>query len=55
MNHSRTNVPVRHCPSCGEMVNRAITTHCDTAKHDYRRKERSNFCCDCGLKLRTPN
>jgi hypothetical protein len=51
MNHGRTNAPVRHCPMCGEIVNRAIRSNCDEAKHAVRRKERNQFCCDCGKKL----
>jgi rRNA maturation endonuclease Nob1 len=55
MNHSRSNAPVRFCPSCGEAVNKqAPSIRCDETKHNYRRKERNHFCCDCGKKLRTP-
>ncbi len=53
MNHGRANVPVRHCPSCGEIVNKAISARCDDQVHAARLKERNNFCCDCGKKLRT--
>jgi hypothetical protein len=51
MNHSRTNVPVRFCPNCGEVVNNAIKRRCDEIKHAERRKDRSTFCSDCGKKL----
>lgn len=53
MNHSRSNAPVKFCPSCGDVVNRqAPSQRCDDAKHAYRRKDRNLFCCDCGKKLR---
>ncbi|WP_415062694.1 hypothetical protein [Bdellovibrio sp.] len=52
MNHGRLNAPVRHCPMCGEIVNKAVSkSHCDDAKHAARRKERNTFCHDCGKKL----
>lgn len=51
MNHSRPNAPVRVCPNCGEVVNRAVVANCNEAKHAQRRKDRSVFCCDCGKKL----
>ncbi len=54
MNHSRTNVAIRYCPSCGEVVGHAIPnrTRCDDSKHAHRRKDRNVYCCDCGTKLR---
>lgn len=53
MNHGRSNVSVRHCPNCGEIVNKKASGQCDEKLHAARRKERNAFCCDCGKKLRT--
>ncbi len=51
-NHSRINVTVRACPSCGEIVNGNIPVKdCSDAEHPKKRKERSNFCIDCGKQL----
>lgn len=54
MNHSRSNVAIRFCPSCGEVVSNSVQNRgrCDETKHAHRRKERNFFCCDCGKKLR---
>jgi hypothetical protein len=52
MNHGRPNVPVRHCPDCGVVVNKVLNMKCDHEKHATRRKDRSTFCSDCGTKLR---
>lgn len=54
MNHSRSNIPIRFCPDCGDKVNASIVTKCDDPKHAARRKDRNTFCCDCGKNLRTP-
>jgi hypothetical protein len=52
MNHSRSNAPVRFCPSCGEKFSStAPKVSCDEAKHASRRKDRNAFCHDCGKKL----
>jgi hypothetical protein len=51
MNHGRTNPPIRFCPLCGEMVNRAVTRTCDKTAHLSRRKNRDQYCVDCGKKL----
>lgn len=52
MNHGRSGVTVRFCPSCGEVVNNALKKTCDETKHAIRRKDRHMFCVDCGKKLR---
>jgi ribosomal protein S27AE len=52
MNHGRSNVPIRHCPNCGEIVNKAIQDRCDENLHAARLKERNSFCRDCGKNLR---
>lgn len=52
MNHSKMNVLVRHCPMCGDFVNKAIAKKkCQNDEHIRRRKERSQFCTDCGIAL----
>jgi hypothetical protein len=51
-NHRRSDAPVRHCPSCGEVVNAKVAAiRCATVKHDARRKGGSAFCIDCGERL----
>lgn len=52
MNHSRPSAPVRFCPNCGELVNKDLHPNCDEQKHAKLRKERSQFCSDCGKALR---
>lgn len=53
MNHGRSNVTIRHCPNCGEVVSKTANGRCDETLHAARRKERNLYCCDCGKKLRT--
>jgi len=51
-NHSRSNVPVRYCPNCGEVVNEQIAVkRCGEDKHARERRGRSRFCIDCGTQL----
>jgi hypothetical protein len=51
-NHRRSDAPVRHCPTCGVIVNPKVSAiRCVTARHDARRKEGSAFCVDCGERL----
>jgi hypothetical protein len=53
-NHRRSDAPVRHCPSCGAVVNAAISpVRCQSVRHDARRKDGSAFCVDCGESLTT--
>ncbi|MEQ1876793.1 MAG: hypothetical protein ABL958_09105 [Bdellovibrionia bacterium] len=51
LNHSRMNVPIKHCPKCGEIVNRSVFVRCDGARHATLLKDRQTFCPDCGKKL----
>jgi len=52
MNHRRADAPLRHCIQCGAMVNaRASARPCDDAVHAVRRRERAEFCVDCGAQL----
>jgi hypothetical protein len=54
LNHRRPDAPVRHCPSCGAVVNATVKPlRCPLARHDARRKEGSAFCVDCGERLAT--
>ena len=51
-NHRRSNVPVRHCPRCGEIVNANIAArNCTEAAHAESRRSRNKFCVHCGEKL----
>lgn len=52
LNHGRSNAPVRHCPTCGEVVNDAVKKEtCSEEKHAIQRRQRSTYCVDCGLRL----
>ncbi len=54
LNHGRLNVPVRHCPSCGGVVNDAVpTTRCSERDHDDKRRQRDPYCIGCGVQLVT--
>lgn len=51
-NHGRLNAPVRHCPSCGDIVNQAVSpTSCSEPDHDGKRRQRDHYCIDCGAQL----
>ena len=52
LNHRRALVPVRHCPSCGDLLNdRVGAGRCGEAHHATERRQRIAFCADCGLQL----
>lgn len=52
-NHSKMNVAVRYCVSCGEVVNQKISKRsCSQAEHAKSRKSGSEFCVDCGENLK---
>jgi hypothetical protein len=52
MNHLRPNPPVRHCITCGALLNAALRVQpCDEAKHGVARRRQSMFCVDCGTRL----
>jgi predicted RNA-binding Zn-ribbon protein involved in translation (DUF1610 family) len=45
-------VRVRFCPTCGEVLNRSITTRkCADDAHAKLRRERNAYCMDCGAAL----
>ncbi len=51
-NHSKMNVAVRYCSGCGNIVNKNIPEKkCSTESHARRRKDRNQFCTDCGKNL----
>jgi hypothetical protein len=51
MNHSRMNVPIQYCPTCGETVNRNAHGSCNNEKHMAQRKLGDAFCIHCGKNL----
>ncbi len=51
-NHKRLRVPVRSCPSCGQIVNQDLPhKKCSPDEHAKKRRDRSHFCVDCGEQL----
>jgi hypothetical protein len=51
-NHRRTDPPVGHCPTCGEVVNARIPRRqCSESDHAAARRDRSAYCVDCGARL----
>lgn len=51
-NHNRADVPVRFCVDCGEVVNGDIPIRkCKEKKHAISRRERDEYCVDCGEHL----
>ena len=51
-NHGRPNAPVRHCPNCGEVVNKNIPAkRCGEKAHAKYRLDRNRYCMDCGEQL----
>ncbi len=51
-NHRRTNPPVRFCPLCGEVVNKAILIReCSEEEHAISRRKRHKYCLHCGEQL----
>jgi hypothetical protein len=56
LNHGRAVVRVRHCPSCGDLLNNRISAgRCSMEQHATARRQRLAFCSDCGAQLITPN
>ena len=52
-NHTKMNVVVRFCSSCGEVVNKKIpNTHCGNEDHAKYRKNGNHFCVNCGKDLK---
>lgn len=52
LNHMRTDVPIRFCPMCGEVVNGSILIpKCCAERHAARRREGDTYCMDCGERL----
>jgi len=52
LNHRRTNVTVRFCSMCGEIVNGSIPTgRCSEEEHATKRRQQEKYCVDCGEQL----
>jgi len=52
LNHRRQHASVRHCPSCGDVVNEQVGAKaCGDRQHATARREQSIFCVDCGVRL----
>jgi predicted RNA-binding Zn-ribbon protein involved in translation (DUF1610 family) len=52
LNHRREHVSVRHCPTCGSVVNERVgAQQCSEAQHVTARRQRTLFCIDCGTRL----
>ena len=52
LNHRRDKISIRHCPTCGDVVNdRVGTRQCTEATHGVARRQRTVFCVDCGMRL----
>jgi hypothetical protein len=52
LNHRRAEVRVRHCPSCGGVVNEGLARRaCSEDQHATARRQQSLFCVDCGTRL----
>ena len=53
-NHHRTFISISYCPQCGEKFHSPVV-QCDDEKHRHRKKDRHQYCLDCGknLKLET--
>lgn len=52
-NHNRSHITINYCPQCGGKFHSAQMGSCDEEKHRVRRKERHNFCIDCGKNLKS--
>ncbi len=51
-NHGHPNAPVRLCSMCGEVVNKNISAEvCNEEKHAKKRRNRNEYCADCGERL----
>ena len=52
LNHTRSNAQVRHCPTCGDVVNENVPAKkCREEQHAKSRLGRNRFCVDCGEQL----
>jgi len=51
-NHGRANAPVRCCPMCGKTVNERVASKaCSEEEHARSRRERNQYCVNCGKQL----
>ncbi len=52
LNHRRPHAALRHCSTCGDVVNPAIRgRRCSKAQHMASRRRDAIFCLDCGTRL----
>ena len=52
LNHRRTNVTVRFCPTCGAVVNGNIPVgRCGGDAHAIKRRQQNKYCVDCAEQL----
>lgn len=52
LNHRRTQPSMRHCPTCGDVVNAKLAVQrCSETQHNATRRDRSVFCGECGTRL----
>ena len=52
LNHTKANVVIRFCCSCGEVVNAKLHVRsCTEISHKMQIKERIKYCMDCGKPL----
>jgi hypothetical protein len=52
LNHRRSDAPVRCCPMCGAVVNRAIPVRrCTEQEHAASRRGRNKYCMHCNKQL----
>jgi hypothetical protein len=52
-NHGRMVIRIRFCPTCGEVLNRAIAAarKCAEDAHAKMRRSQNTYCMDCGSQL----
>jgi hypothetical protein len=50
--HRCSNVPVRFCKECGEVVNEEVSAKaCSEEEHERKRLDRATYCSECGQPL----
>ena len=51
-NHWKSNILVRFCSMCGEVVNEKIPMkRCPEEEHGIKKRQRNKYCVDCGQQL----
>lgn len=55
LTHRKDRISIRHCPACGEIVNKLVAARqCSEQQHAEERRRRTDFCADCGTRLLSP-